>query len=237
MGTSGVVFAALPAFASDPRGARARVLPRRARPVARDGRDALGRRLAAVAARRLAPGRRPSPTSSPRPRRGAPGVEGCSSRRTSRASARRTPIPRARAAFTGLELRHDRGALVRAVLEGVAFGLRDSLELVRALGGPADRARASGGGARGLWLQIVASVLDLPIELTAVEEGSAYGAALLGGVAGGMFADVPDAVARCVRVRDDHRARPGLADRLRRRPMRASARCIPALDTVKEQTT
>ena len=46
--------------------------------------------------------------------------------------------------------------------------------------------------------EIVASVLGLPIELTAVEEGSAYGAALLGGVAGGMFADVPDAVARCV---------------------------------------
>ena len=79
--------------------------------------------------------------------------------------------------------------------------MRDSLELVQRLGGPVDRARASGGGARGLWLQIVASVLGLPIELTAVEEGSAYGAALLGGVAGGMFADVPDAVARCVRVR------------------------------------
>ncbi len=81
----------------------------------------------------------------------------------------RTPHadPSARAAFTGLELRHDRGALVRAVLEGVAFGLRDSLALVTSLGGPADRASASGGGARGLWLRIVASVLGIPIELTA----------------------------------------------------------------------
>lgn len=115
----------------------------------------------------------------------------------------RTPHadPSARAAFTGLEFRHDRGALVRAVLEGVAFGLRDSLELVRGLGGPTEYARASGGGARGLWLLIIASVLGLPIELTAVEEGSAFGAALLGGVAGGMFASVPAAVDSCVRVR------------------------------------
>ena len=116
----------------------------------------------------------------------------------------RTPHadPDARGAFVGLELRHDRGALVRAVLEGVAFGLRDSLELLVALGVEADRGRASGGGARGrLWLEIVASVLGVPLELTAVEEGSAFGAALLGGVAGGVFADVHEAVAHCVRVR------------------------------------
>jgi xylulokinase len=117
----------------------------------------------------------------------------------------RTPHadPDARGAFVGLELRHDRGALVRAVLEGVAFGLRDSLELLRALGVQAHQGRVSGGGARGrLWLRIVASVLGMPLELTAVEEGSAFGAALLGGVAGGVFADVHEAVARCVRVRD-----------------------------------
>jgi xylulokinase len=95
----------------------------------------------------------------------------------------RTPHadPDARGAFVGLELRHDRGALVRAVLEGVAFGLRDSLELLRALGVAGDRGRASGGGARGrLWLEIVAAVLGLPLELTVIEEGSAYGAAILG---------------------------------------------------------
>ena len=102
-----------------------------------------------------------------------------------------------------MQLRHDRGALVRAVLEGVAFGLRDSLELLRALGVEAERGRVSGGGARGrLWLEIVASTLGIPLELTAVEEGSAFGAALLGGVAAGVFADVHDAVDRCVRVRD-----------------------------------
>jgi xylulokinase len=85
----------------------------------------------------------------------------------------------------------------------VAFGLRDSLELLRDLGVAADRGRASGGGARGrLWLEIVASVLGLPLELTAVEEGSAFGAALLAGVAGGVFTDAHDAVTRCVRVRE-----------------------------------
>ena len=61
--------------------------------------------------------------------------------------------------------------------------------------------RVSGGGARSpLWLEIVASVLDIPLERTESEEGSAFGAALLGGVAGGIFADASDAVARCVRV-------------------------------------
>jgi xylulokinase len=117
----------------------------------------------------------------------------------------RTPYadPHARGAFVGLELRHDRGALVRAVLEGVAFGLRDSLELLRELGVDAGVARVSGGGARSsLWLRIVASVLDTPLELAASEEGSAFGAALLGGVAGGIFADVRDGVSRCVRVVD-----------------------------------
>jgi len=85
----------------------------------------------------------------------------------------------------------------------VAYGLRDSLELLTDLGVRADRGRASGGGARSrLWLTIVASVLSLPLELTAVEEGSAFGAALLGGVAGGVFDDVHEAVRSCVRVRE-----------------------------------
>jgi xylulokinase len=117
----------------------------------------------------------------------------------------RTPHadPNARGAFWGFWLNHDRGALTRAVLEGVAYGLRDSLELLRELGVAPERGRVSGGGARSrLWLEIVASVLSLPLELTVVEEGSAYGAALLSGVANGTFADAQEAVASCVRVRD-----------------------------------
>jgi xylulokinase len=117
----------------------------------------------------------------------------------------RTPHadPDARGAFTGLALHHERGVLVRAVLEGVAFGLRDSLELLAELGVEPTAARISGGGARSeLWLRIVASVLGLPVERTAVEEGAAFGAALLGGVAAGIFASAEEAVAACVRVRD-----------------------------------
>jgi len=120
-------------------------------------------------------------------------------------SGERTPHadPNARGAFTGLALSHRRGHLVRAVLEGVAYGLRDSLELLRVLGVRPELGRASGGGARGrLWLEIVASVLGLPLELTAVAEGAAYGAALLGGVAAGVFSDVHEAVSACVRVRE-----------------------------------
>jgi xylulokinase len=117
----------------------------------------------------------------------------------------RTPHadPNARGAFVGLGIRHDRGALVRAVLEGVAFGLRDSLELLHALGVRAEVGRVSGGGARSvLWRRIVASVLGIPLERTAVDEGAAYGAALLAGVSGGVFRDVHEAVERCVRVRE-----------------------------------
>jgi xylulokinase len=120
-------------------------------------------------------------------------------------SGERTPHadPYARAAFTGLRFDQDRATLVRAVLEGVAYGLRDSLELLRELGVRAETGRASGGGARSrLWLRIVASVLGLPLELTAAEEGAAFGAALLGGVAAGAFGDVHEAVEACVRPRE-----------------------------------
>ena len=105
----------------------------------------------------------------------------------------------ARGSFIGLSLRHDRGALVRAVLEGVAFGLRDGLDLVSELSARPQLGRVSGGGARSrLWLQILASVLELPLQRTAVDEGASFGAALLGGVTAGAFGDVHEAVAACV---------------------------------------
>jgi xylulokinase len=115
----------------------------------------------------------------------------------------RTPHsdPNARGAFTGLSLRHDRGALARATMEGVAYGLRDSLELLRKAGVQPEVGRISGGGSRSdLWTKIVASVLDLPLERTECDAGSAFGAALLAGVRAGVFADCGEAVARCVRV-------------------------------------
>ena len=112
------------------------------------------------------------------------------------------PDPDARGAFVGLSARHDRGALWRAMLEGVAFGLRDSLELLHELGARPESGRVSGGGARSeLWLRILASALGLPLETTESEEGSAFGAALLAGIRAGVFADADDAVERCVRTR------------------------------------
>jgi xylulokinase len=201
LGTSGVVFAALPAFAAD---AEARV---HAFCHAVPGTwHAMGVMLSAAGSLRwfrdaCAHGVRYE-TLLAEAERWPPGVEGLTF--LSYLAGERTPHadPDARGAFAGLELRHDRGALCRAVLEGVAFGLRDSLELLRALGVEPAVGRVSGGGARGeLWLRIVASVLGIPLELTASEEGSAYGAALLGGVAGGIFASAEEAVERCVRVR------------------------------------
>ena len=202
LGTSGVVFASLPGFAADPDGrvhAFCHAVP--------DGWHAMGVMLSAAGSLGwlrgvVAPGEPPEKVvgeAEPWP----PGVEGLTF--LPYLAGERTPHvdPNARAAFAGLSLRHDRGALVRAVLEGVAFGLRDSLELLRSLGVEPASARVSGGGAKSdLWLRIVASILELPLERTAAEEGAAYGAALLGGVAAGVFTDAHEAVAATVRVQD-----------------------------------
>jgi xylulokinase len=149
----------------------------------------------------------------------------------------RTPHadPGATGSFSGLSLRHGRGALVRAVLEGVAYGLRDSLELLRELGVDPRTGRASGGGAHSrLWLEIAASALDLPLERCVVDEGSAYGAALLAGVAGGTFATAEEAVAACVRVRETVEPRPDWAARYADGYARYRA-LYPAIRRVEEQ--
>ncbi len=202
LGTSGVVFAALPAYATEPQ-ARLHVFCH-AVPGAW---HAMGVMLSAAGSMQwfrdtLAPGVRFADLDAGAAEWAA-GSDGLIF--LPYLAGERTPHadPDARGAFIGLSLRHDRAGMVRAVMEGVAYGLRDSLELLTDLGVRADRGRASGGGARSrLWLSIVASALRLPLELTAVEEGSAFGAALLGGVAGGVFADVNEAVRACVRVRE-----------------------------------
>jgi xylulokinase len=117
----------------------------------------------------------------------------------------RTPHldPDARGAFVGLTVRHGRGHLTRAVMEGVAFSMRDGLEIMRGLGTPDDDVRAVGGGSRSpLWLQLQADVYGRPIRRTVIDEGPAYGAALLAGVAAGAFADVEEASGR-VRLREE----------------------------------
>jgi xylulokinase len=202
LGTSGVVFAALPEYRAEPQ-ARVHVFCH----AVPDTWEAMGVMLSAAGALQwfrdtLAPGASFEQLLA-EAQEWPPGAEGLTF--LPYLSGERTPHadPSARAMFEGLSLRHGRGGLVRAVLEGVAYGLRDSLELLRELGVDAQVARASGGGARSrLWLEIVASVLGVPLELTEVEEGSAYGAALLAGVSNGVFANAQEAVARCVRVRD-----------------------------------
>jgi xylulokinase len=97
---------------------------------------------------------------------------------------------RARGAFVGLTARHTKAQLTRAVMEGVVFSLRQSLEIITELT-PVTEIRATGGGARsGLWLQLQANIYDRPVSVMKVEEGAAYGAALLAGVAAGIFPDV-----------------------------------------------
>ncbi len=109
------------------------------------------------------------------------------------------PDPDARGVFFGLTVRHGKPHLTRAVLEGVSYGLRDSVELMRELGISMNQVRASGGGARSaLWRQILADVFDTEIVTVNVTEGAAYGAALLAGVGAGVYADVSDACARTI---------------------------------------
>ena len=116
----------------------------------------------------------------------------------------RTPHadPLARGAFVGLTVRHTRAHLARAVLEGVAFSLRESFDLMRASGlAVVDEVRVSGGGARSaLWRQILADVLQTPLATVASTEGAAYGAALLAGVGVGWWPSVDAACDACVRV-------------------------------------
>jgi xylulokinase len=112
------------------------------------------------------------------------------------------PDPLARGALIGLNLGHDRAHLLRAVLEGVAFGLRDGLDLMIEAGMPPPaQVRASGGGiASPLWRQILADVLDTELAIVGTTEGAAYGAALLGTEAAGWFPSVEDAVSAFVKA-------------------------------------
>jgi len=104
------------------------------------------------------------------------------------------PDPLARAAFVGLTIRHSRHHMTRAVLEGVAFGLRDNMELIRSAGlGEIRQVRVSGGGARSpLWRQILSDVMAVELVTVNTTEGAAYGAALLAGVGAGSWRTVAE---------------------------------------------
>jgi xylulokinase len=128
-------------------------------------------------------------------------------------SGERTPHadPLVRAAWVGLTLRHGRNHLTRAILEGVAFGLKDSFELIKLSGlGEIRQIRISGGGAKSaLWREILASVFEVPLVTVDTLEGAAHGAALLAAVGAKAWISVPDACSSAVKIIGE--TRPNLA--------------------------
>jgi xylulokinase len=112
-------------------------------------------------------------------------------------AGKRSPVldPSAGGSFQGIRLNHTRGHFVRAILEGVAFDLRDALEVIRSMGINPQKAILSGGGARSpLWGQILADSFNLPLAISGVDEQACFGAALLAGIGIGVYADYSDAL-------------------------------------------
>ena len=115
----------------------------------------------------------------------------------------RTPHadPLARGSFVGLTMSHTRGHLVRSILEGVAYSLRESLDIIRELGVPVKQIRASGGGAKtALWRQVQADVFGQDVVTINAEQGPGYGVALLAAVGAGAFKNVEEACNATIRV-------------------------------------
>ena len=110
------------------------------------------------------------------------------------------PDPAARGGWIGLTSRTTRQMLIRSLLEGVTFGMRDALEIMRQMGIPIREVRASGGGARSdFWRQLQADIYNLPIVITNATEGPAYGVALLAGVGTGAWSSVEQACKASIR--------------------------------------
>ncbi|CAA9445036.1 MAG: Xylulose kinase [uncultured Phycisphaerae bacterium] len=110
------------------------------------------------------------------------------------------PDPNARGGWIGLTARTSRAMLIRSLMEGVTFGMRDALEIMRQMNIPVTQVRASGGGARSpFWRQLQADVYQTPIVLTNAMEGPAYGVALLAGVGTGVWSSVEEACKRSIK--------------------------------------
>ena len=107
----------------------------------------------------------------------------------------------ARAAFVGLTASHTKAHLIRAVMEGVAFSLRDSLEIFKETGAKIEKIRLGGGGAKStLWRQIQADVYGQTVEILEADEGAAFGAAIFAGVGAGAWQTVDEACEKTIRV-------------------------------------
>ncbi len=148
----------------------------------------------------------------------------------------RTPHldPGIRAAFTGISAAHGAKHFVRAVLEGVAYSLRDTFQLFEELEIPVHGVRLGGGGARGsLWRQIQAAVYGHPVEILEAEEGGAFGAALLAGVGVGAWPDLESAAAEAIKVAQTVTPDPGW-QRTYQAGYQRWRQLYPALATLKQ---
>lgn len=137
----------------------------------------------------------------------------------------RSPLndPYARGAFIGLSMDTTRADMTQAVLEGVAFAIRDSFEVARSLGIRIERSKICGGGAKSpLWQKIIANVLNIKIDRIESEEGPGYGGAMLAAVGCGEFSSVEEAAKRLVRVVDTIEPEPALAAKYEERYRRFS---------------
>ena len=122
--------------------------------------------------------------------------------------------PNARGTFIGMTMDTTRADMTQAVLEGVAFALRDSLEVAKSLGIQVERTKICGGGAKSpLWKKIIANVLNLKVDVIESEEGPGYGGAMLAAVACGEYASVEEIAAKLVKVVDTVEPDPALAEK------------------------
>ena len=120
--------------------------------------------------------------------------------------------PDARAAFVGMNMDTTREDMTQAMLEGVAFGLRDSMEAAKSTGLHPERSKICGGGAKSsLWRKIIANVMNMKIDRIESEEGPGYGAAILAAVGCGAFSSVEEAAGRLVKITDTEEPDPQLA--------------------------
>lgn len=143
--------------------------------------------------------------------------------------------PMARGAFVGMSMDTTRADMVQAIFEGVAFGLRDSLEVARELGIPLTTTRICGGGAKSpLWCKIIANILNLKVERIAVEEGPALGAAMLAAVGCGVFSSVEEAAQAIVQVVDVIEPEPELVEKYQDR-YQTFRQLYPALKEIYRQ--
>lgn len=126
--------------------------------------------------------------------------------------------PKARGTFTGLSMDTTRADMTQAVLEGVAFAMRDSFEVAKKLGIQIEKTKICGGGAKSpLWRRIMANVLGIAVEIPACEEGPGYGGAILAAVACGEYASVEEAAEKLIRVVDTVEPEPELCAKYEKR--------------------